>query len=259
RRDVGRAAARFARSFAHPGTGRSRWLAPRHGSFPCRNSARTHYRPADPRMDYAWPRKHPLGALQSHALRLRRGRPSPVASGFASTVNFEWRDESLFNVYRANYFLRRLGFQPKPPGASKIRDRFKSTIMAVAFVPARNLARDGVRWLRRLRHRRFAARRGRPLRLPPSLLLAGDRGDSCRLCCVPPLHHHANPVLRPQRDRSQRLDRMARHDPEPIPLRDRRKAELRFHHREGISNALPRPAAKGEVGKSRNALLQFTV
>ncbi len=83
------------------------------------------------------------------------------------SVNFEWRDESLFNVYRANYFLRRLGFQPKPPGASKIRDRFKSTIMAVAFVPARNLARDGVRWLRRLRHRRFAARRGRAAPVAP--------------------------------------------------------------------------------------------
>lgn len=51
----------------------------------------------------------------------------------------------------------RLGLLPKPPGASKIRDRVKSAVMAVGFVPARNLARDGVRWLRRVRHQRSPA------------------------------------------------------------------------------------------------------
>jgi hypothetical protein len=75
------------------------------------------------------------------------------------SVNFEWRDESLFNVYRANYFLRKLGFQPSPPGASTLRDRLKSAVMAVGFVPARSLARESVRWFRRVRHQRFGAQR----------------------------------------------------------------------------------------------------
>lgn len=70
------------------------------------------------------------------------------------SVNFEWRDESRFNVYRANYFLRKLGVIPNPPGASKLRDRLKSAVMAAGFVPARNFARESVRWFRRVRHER---------------------------------------------------------------------------------------------------------
>ena len=67
------------------------------------------------------------------------------------SVNFEWRDESLFNVYRANYFLRKIGIRPTPPGQSKFRDEIKHGLMAAGYVPARSMARNAVRRLRRLR------------------------------------------------------------------------------------------------------------
>ncbi len=69
------------------------------------------------------------------------------------SINFEWKDESLFNVYRANYFLRKMGIQPSPPGHSSLRDGMKHALMASGFVPARNIARNTVRFLRRLRQR----------------------------------------------------------------------------------------------------------
>ena len=69
------------------------------------------------------------------------------------SINFEWRDESLYNVYRANYFLRKLGMQPLPPGRSAWRDGVKHAVMASGFVPARNTSRNAVRFLRRMRHR----------------------------------------------------------------------------------------------------------
>lgn len=69
------------------------------------------------------------------------------------SINFEWRDESLFNVYRANYVLRKIGMQPAPPGQSRLGDAAKHAVMAVGFVPARNVARTAVRRLRRLKHK----------------------------------------------------------------------------------------------------------
>lgn len=69
------------------------------------------------------------------------------------SINFEWRDETIYNVYRANYFLRKLGLQPMPPGHSRLRDGLKNALMAAGFVPVRNTARDAVRFLRRAKHR----------------------------------------------------------------------------------------------------------
>lgn len=69
------------------------------------------------------------------------------------SINFEWRDESLFNVYRANYFLRRMGIQPTPPGQSRLKDGAKHMVMTFGFVPARNFAKSSVRSMRRLKHR----------------------------------------------------------------------------------------------------------
>jgi Cupin-like domain len=42
------------------------------------------------------------------------------------SVNFQFRDRMLANVYRANYALRKLGFHPTPPGRSSFRDLVKS-------------------------------------------------------------------------------------------------------------------------------------
>jgi hypothetical protein len=69
------------------------------------------------------------------------------------SINFEWRDESVPNVYRANFFLRKLGIQPTPPGKSGLIDAVKKNVIAAGFVPAVNTARGTVRLIRRLRRR----------------------------------------------------------------------------------------------------------
>jgi mannose-6-phosphate isomerase-like protein (cupin superfamily) len=67
------------------------------------------------------------------------------------SINFEWRDDLIPNVYRANFFLRKLGIQPKPPGQSGLSDDLKKMVIAAGFVPARSIARSTVRFVRRLR------------------------------------------------------------------------------------------------------------
>jgi hypothetical protein len=41
-------------------------------------------------------------------------------------VTFQYPDSHLANIYRTNYYLRRLGLRPLPPGQSRIRDALKS-------------------------------------------------------------------------------------------------------------------------------------
>src|SRR5580704_3815223 len=67
------------------------------------------------------------------------------------SINFEWRDESMPNIYRANYLLRTLGVQPKPPKESKFGDAVKSVVMAGGVEPLRKTARHSLRLMRRLR------------------------------------------------------------------------------------------------------------
>lgn len=40
--------------------------------------------------------------------------------------NFEYRNEKLANIYRANYYARKMGLTPTPPGRSYVRDRIKA-------------------------------------------------------------------------------------------------------------------------------------
>jgi hypothetical protein len=56
------------------------------------------------------------------------------------SVNFQFRDRMLANVYRANYALRKLGVHPTPPGRSGFRDLLKSCAVepAVWFKNVRN-------------------------------------------------------------------------------------------------------------------------
>jgi hypothetical protein len=56
------------------------------------------------------------------------------------SVNFQFRDRMLANVYRANYALRKLGLHPTPPGRSSFRDLVKSCAVepAVWFKNVRN-------------------------------------------------------------------------------------------------------------------------
>jgi hypothetical protein len=67
------------------------------------------------------------------------------------SINFEWKDESLYNVYRANCFLRKMGIKPQPPGRSHFTDSIKNTAIAAGFLPAKNMARSAITFLRRFK------------------------------------------------------------------------------------------------------------
>jgi hypothetical protein len=57
------------------------------------------------------------------------------------SVNFQFRENYPAHVYRANYLLRKVGIEPKPPGHSKIRDRLKCLAMNTTYVPIRGVRR----------------------------------------------------------------------------------------------------------------------
>lgn len=61
------------------------------------------------------------------------------------SVNFQFRDYIRGNVYRANYALRKLGLQPKPPGKSVIADALKSYSVMPALWMKRTLNRLAAR------------------------------------------------------------------------------------------------------------------
>ncbi|MGA2672919.1 MAG: hypothetical protein ABSE99_06785 [Terracidiphilus sp.] len=46
-------------------------------------------------------------------------------------VNFQFHDRHWANLYRANYYLRRTGITPHPPGAHPVSDSFKSAAFTV--------------------------------------------------------------------------------------------------------------------------------
>jgi hypothetical protein len=49
------------------------------------------------------------------------------------SVNFQFLDSIRADIYRANFFLRRLGFSPMPPGVNSNRDKLKATVMNAAI------------------------------------------------------------------------------------------------------------------------------
>ena len=48
------------------------------------------------------------------------------------SVNFQFVDSIRADIYRANYYLRRLGINPNPPGQSAVRDRAKAMAYSTA-------------------------------------------------------------------------------------------------------------------------------
>lgn len=44
------------------------------------------------------------------------------------SVNFQYKDRCLGSIHRANYFLRRAGLRPTPPGVSAGKDRLKALL-----------------------------------------------------------------------------------------------------------------------------------
>lgn len=53
--------------------------------------------------------------------------------------NFQYRNERLANIYRANYYLRKMGVNPLPPGHSVLKDRFKGESMVVPVALGKQL------------------------------------------------------------------------------------------------------------------------
>ena len=47
------------------------------------------------------------------------------------SLNFQFKNPALANIYRANYYLRRLGLHPTPPRASRVGDLVKGYGMAL--------------------------------------------------------------------------------------------------------------------------------
>lgn len=61
------------------------------------------------------------------------------------SVSFQFKDSVLANLYRANYFMRKLGLHPSPPGAGPIRDAFKKVGFA-GVVKMRQLLDKNCPW-----------------------------------------------------------------------------------------------------------------
>jgi hypothetical protein len=62
----------------------------------------------------------------------------------ALSVNFQFLDSMRANVYRTNYYLRKYGMKPSPPGLHNTRDAAKSFAMSCALA-ARRIIRGGHR------------------------------------------------------------------------------------------------------------------
>jgi hypothetical protein len=53
------------------------------------------------------------------------------------SVNFQFKDQLRANAYRANFWLRKLGLKPTPPGISPILDSIKSQAVRPILLAAR--------------------------------------------------------------------------------------------------------------------------
>lgn len=60
-------------------------------------------------------------------------------------VNFQFRDQEVANLYKANYYLRRAGMKPGQPGVSPLADQAKSLVFTALLAVKRRLRKgDGV-------------------------------------------------------------------------------------------------------------------
>jgi hypothetical protein len=66
------------------------------------------------------------------------------------SLNFQFKNSVLANIYRTNYYLRRFGFQPTPPGVSAFKDRLKGNGM--------NIPVEAAKLLKKLKGKKAASR-----------------------------------------------------------------------------------------------------
>ena len=63
--------------------------------------------------------------------------------------NFEYKNDKLANIYRANYYLRKFGMNPLPPGRSRMQDRLKGHGMKLPVAVAREIVELKEKWARK--------------------------------------------------------------------------------------------------------------
>ncbi len=59
------------------------------------------------------------------------------APSVSLSINYELPASTGASVYRANYFIRKLGMSPAPPGESPAKDMLKHAFVATTFSPVR--------------------------------------------------------------------------------------------------------------------------
>ena len=57
------------------------------------------------------------------------------------SLNFQFKNSVLANIYRTNYYLRKMGLNPTPPGVSAFKDRVKGHGMEIPVETAKLLKR----------------------------------------------------------------------------------------------------------------------
>src|SRR5262249_22692249 len=82
------------------------------------------------------------GRAKSYAMKPGTAVHIPVNAGHwvqnsdnisvSLSMIFQFPDTHLGNIYRCNYFLRKAGIRPLPPGRSKVRDALKTWTMECA-------------------------------------------------------------------------------------------------------------------------------
>jgi len=77
-------------------------------------------------------RAHVFELLPGEGVHIPVNAPHWVQNGpevaVSLSLNFHYRDALLADVYKANYFLRRLGLRPTPPQRSGVHDAIKGTL-----------------------------------------------------------------------------------------------------------------------------------
>ena len=61
-----------------------------------------------------------------------------------ASLNFKFKESVQANIYRMNYFIRKFGVAPTPPGRSRMRDGIKRSV-AGAFMAAKSAIPEGLR------------------------------------------------------------------------------------------------------------------
>src|SRR5262249_24413554 len=92
-------------------------------------------------------RAHQYRLVPGTGVHIPINAPHSVQNGPGISVTmaivFQLPDSHLGNVYRANYYLRKLGLTPAPPGRSNFRDSLKAYMVGASKWAAKQVRRLG--------------------------------------------------------------------------------------------------------------------